>query len=399
MRISPSQQTKCVECGAALMPTDQTCWVCGAHNAGFRAPSAKPARDKSAERKVEETSASEAIIDARPDPALAPEVKTQPTAAKVAIPRRAKVTLTRIAEEAAEAQRTSATAEPPRSGAGPTRARPAAAFKPTKLKGAPRYIGAKPAPAVPPILIVVPLAVLAVIATLTVTLLNRPAPAAIDSAALIEPTAVVTLTQNIEPVLPIIGTAAPLPTLPPTPAVTIILPSPTVEQPTAIPTQIVAPTPVPPTPVPTLAARPVPSAQPTAAATATSFAARTYTVVPGDTCGKLAKQFGITVESIITTNALAANCPLSVDQKLILPVGKAAAPATAAITPTVAATIAATETPIPAGTAGGKTYVIKPGDSCYVIARDNNTTVEALITANGLDSRCLLRAGATLVIP
>jgi LysM repeat protein len=407
MRISPSQQTKCAECGAALMPTDQTCWVCGAANAGFRAAQPKAAREKAPDNRVAETSAAEAIIDAAtPGEPEADAAKPQPAAAKVAVPRRAKVTLTRIAEEAAEAQRAAASDAGPRpTGAGPVRARPAAPFKPTKLKGAPRYIGAKPAPSVPPILIVVPFAAVIVIAALAITLLNRPEPEAVQSAALVLPTNTAAATSESAPVLPIVGTAEPLPTLPPTPAVTLIVPSPTTELATAMPTQIAADTPVPPTPIPTLAATQAPTAAPTAAATATTVAAQTYTVVPGDTCGKISKQFGITVESIITTNALAANCPLSVDQKLILPVGTAAAAGTT-ITPTLAAptaTVAPTETPLAAGVSGasgaGGTYTIKPGDSCFVIAKANGISVEALIAANGLDSRCLLRAGATLIIP
>jgi murein DD-endopeptidase MepM/ murein hydrolase activator NlpD len=44
------------------------------------------------------------------------------------------------------------------------------------------------------------------------------------------------------------------------------------------------------------------------------------------------------------------------------------------------------------------TYVVQPGDTLTGLARTHNTTVEAIVAANGLSSTDL-RAGATLVIP
>ncbi len=77
--------------------------------------------------------------------------------------------------------------------------------------------------------------------------------------------------------------------------------------PTTIPTGTETPTDSP-TPTDT----PLPTAQPTF----TVEAPFTYTVAGSDTCSGIAYQFGVSVNSIIILNDLAATCPLSVGQKL-----------------------------------------------------------------------------------
>jgi LysM repeat protein len=68
----------------------------------------------------------------------------------------------------------------------------------------------------------------------------------------------------------------------------------------------------------------------------------------------------------------------------------AATTATAAISPTAAA---ATPTP------GARIYVVKPGDTLFQIARDNGTTVEAIVAANPGLNPDTLAVGMELRLP
>jgi LysM repeat protein len=65
-----------------------------------------------------------------------------------------------------------------------------------------------------------------------------------------------------------------------------------------------------------------------------------------------------------------------------------------------AADARANGTPVaPTTTASGTKYKVKPGDTFWGIAQRHGTTVEKLMTINGIDNARHLRVGADLVIP
>ncbi len=98
----------------------------------------------------------------------------------------------------------------------------------------------------------------------------------------------------------------------------------------------------------------------------------THVVKSGDNLYALARQYGTTVEAIMTRNNLTTTL-LSIDQVLEIPVGEPVLPDTI-------------------------THVVKSGDNLYALARQYGTTVEAIMTRNNLTTT-LLSIGQVLEIP
>jgi LysM repeat protein len=147
-----------------------------------------------------------------------------------------------------------------------------------------------------------------------------------------------------------------------------------------------------PTAIPTAVPTAIPTQLPTQAPTATSANPQTtYTVRNGDTCGGIARRFGIRVAELAAANGLNTNtCFLRVGQRLVIPnVVVASAPVQAAPTATVIAEVA-----------DENVYVVKPGDTCLGIAIRYKLTVARLAAANNLNAKtCFLSVGRRLVIP
>ena len=97
----------------------------------------------------------------------------------------------------------------------------------------------------------------------------------------------------------------------------------------------------------------------------------TYTVQKGDSLYAIANKYNTTVDALKKANNLTSNI-LSIGQVLKIP------------------TALETET--------GITYTVKSGDSLYSIAREYNTTVDAIKSLNNLSSN-LLSIGQVLKIP
>jgi len=110
-----------------------------------------------------------------------------------------------------------------------------------------------------------------------------------------------------------------------------------------------------------------------------------YTVVKGDTLGKIAKAHGVTLKALEAANPNVQPTKLKVGQKLTIPAGSATAPAE---TPAVAAGVGG----------GGETYVVKSGDTLTKIAKSQGTTVKAIETENNL-STTKIKVGQKLKIP
>jgi LysM repeat protein len=115
-------------------------------------------------------------------------------------------------------------------------------------------------------------------------------------------------------------------------------------------------------------------------------AAAGYTVVAGDTVSSIAARHGTTVAAVVAANGLDSRAFIRIGQTLSIP--GSAAPAAAA--PAPAAVAQAT---------GSVSYTVRSGDTVTGIAAKHGATVAAVVAANGLDSRALIRIGQTLTVP
>jgi LysM repeat protein len=115
-----------------------------------------------------------------------------------------------------------------------------------------------------------------------------------------------------------------------------------------------------------------------------------YTVVKGDTLAKIAKNNHVSLKALETANPTVQPTKLKVGQKLTLPAGGAAAPAT------TGATAGSDTTGV--STVGDTAYVVKPGDTLTKIAKAHSTTVKAIESENNL-STTKIKVGQKLKIP
>lgn len=130
---------------------------------------------------------------------------------------------------------------------------------------------------------------------------------------------------------------------------------------------------------------------PTEAPTATTIPPFDYTVAQGDgTCGFIAAQFKVSVQSIIIANNLPASCPISVGQVLKIPYPTPTVPPPATSTPLpVDATIQACET-VP--------ITVQDGDTLSTIAANYAVPPEAIKEFNGKTTDNVF-TGESLLIP
>jgi len=108
-----------------------------------------------------------------------------------------------------------------------------------------------------------------------------------------------------------------------------------------------------------------------------------HKVAGGDTLFALARRYNTTIEAIAAANALPSAHVLRIGQELIMPVG-------------ATATAAAPAARRPAATV---TYEVQNGDTLFALALRYNTTVDAIVAANGLPSAHRLRLGQRLAVP
>lgn len=138
-----------------------------------------------------------------------------------------------------------------------------------------------------------------------------------------------------------------------------------------------------------LAATPLVTAAPAAAhSTAASLPAagstETHRVQPGDTVSQIALDRGTTVRAIVAANGLSSRALIRIGQVLVIPDGSAAS---------------ATAAPPAPGQAGPSAHTVRAGDTVSELAQRHGTSVGAIVAANGLDSRALIRIGQRLTIP
>ena len=142
-----------------------------------------------------------------------------------------------------------------------------------------------------------------------------------------------------------------------------------------------------------LTLRDLPAKQPPVAAPALTSAgpAGNYTVQAGDTLGAIAANYGTTVDEIMAANGMTDPNYIYVGQELIIPgaggvVYAASAPA------------ASSGGGASASGSGGQTYTVASGDTLGGIAANFDTSVDALVAANGLNDPNYLYVGQTLYI-
>jgi LysM repeat protein len=115
-----------------------------------------------------------------------------------------------------------------------------------------------------------------------------------------------------------------------------------------------------------------------AAAAPAAATASTHTVASGETVSAIAQRYGTTVAAIVAANGLDSRAFIRVGQTLTVS-GPAAAAAPAATAP-----------------AATGTHTVASGETVSAIAQRHGTTVAAIVSANGLDSRAFIRVGQTL---
>ena len=111
-----------------------------------------------------------------------------------------------------------------------------------------------------------------------------------------------------------------------------------------------------------------------------------YVVRPGDTVSAIATRFGLRVVDVLTWNGLSWRSVIYPGEALTLQPAAVVAPA-----------VAPTPAVVPAPTAAS-THQVVAGDTVYAIAQRYGTTVDAVLSANGLTRASVIFPGQSLVV-
>ena len=127
--------------------------------------------------------------------------------------------------------------------------------------------------------------------------------------------------------------------------------------------------------------------------TSTASSTLTYKVKSGDTLGKIASRYHVSVKQLKQWNNLRSDV-VRVGQRLTIH----GASSGASVAPSTHPSTGSSGTSAPASSASGKTYTVQKGDTLSAIAKKNGVSVKALMDANGLKSSTI-RVGMKLRIP
>jgi LysM repeat protein len=121
---------------------------------------------------------------------------------------------------------------------------------------------------------------------------------------------------------------------------------------------------------------------------------RRHTVQPGENLFRIALRYGVSVQAVAQANNISNPSIIFVGQVLVIP-GPGGTPPATPVPPG--------PTPVPPTAAPPATpivnYTVQRGDSLSIIARRFNTTVQAIIRANGIVNPNRILAGQVLRIP
>jgi LysM repeat protein len=151
-------------------------------------------------------------------------------------------------------------------------------------------------------------------------------------------------------------------------------------------------TPIPPssTPAPEPTSAPPPPTSPPAGPVE-------YEVKPGDTCGGIARDFGIGLDEFIQYNKLDDNCFIKAGDKVQIPPATPTPGPSPTLPPGV--TPEATAQPEATSTLPPQiVYEVRAGDTCSDIAQRFRMSLDQLVQQNNLDANCFLRAGQVLTL-
>ncbi|HLY67129.1 MAG TPA: LysM peptidoglycan-binding domain-containing protein, partial [Chloroflexota bacterium] len=138
------------------------------------------------------------------------------------------------------------------------------------------------------------------------------------------------------------------------------------------------------TPTPAAAAAPATlAAQPAIRSAAQASSGSSVVVAAGDTLSVIAARVGTSVAALIAANHLTPDGLITVGQKLAIPASSAATSAPAG----------------PQKQASAATITVNPGDTLSSIAAQSGTTIQALVSLNGLSSPDSIQVGQTLKLP
>jgi LysM repeat protein len=118
-----------------------------------------------------------------------------------------------------------------------------------------------------------------------------------------------------------------------------------------------------------------------------------HAVRPGEHLTGIARTYGTTIQAIAAANAIANPSYIRSGQRLVIPTRAAAAP------PPTAAPTAAPTAPAAPAPAAFRTHRVASGEHLTGIARSYGTTIQAIVSANGIANPRYIRAGQVLRIP
>jgi len=155
-----------------------------------------------------------------------------------------------------------------------------------------------------------------------------------------------------------------------------------------IPVRLPAPATSTPTPTPPVSATP-------GGSTSSGSTGTVYTVQPGDTLGRIAQRYNLTVTTLAQINGIVNPNRIFVGQQLVIP-GSAPAPQPTPVPTATTSSPAVTSVPAPTHPA---TYVVQPGDTLFRISLRFGVPVGRIVQENGLLDPNFLFVGQLLYIP
>src|SRR5262249_51190236 len=114
---------------------------------------------------------------------------------------------------------------------------------------------------------------------------------------------------------------------------------------------------------------------------------RKHEVKPGETLTSIASLYRASVSSIAQVNSFQSGTPLSVGQKLVIPIGHAQS-----------VSYSSTPAQYTSGTGKKTYYAVQKGDTLFRIATKTGTSVDRLCELNGISSRTQLHIGQRLMV-